>query len=433
MGVKCNLGCAYCYETDMRDAGNFGPKGYDLTRMQMALSAEIGSDRGGSWTLHGGEPLLMPVEDVEAMWKWGHERGQSLGVQTNGALITERHVDLAKRYGVHVGVSIDGPGDMNDLRSRATLEKTREATAASQRAIRMLRGAGVPTSVIVVLHKLNVDPARRDEFKAWIRELSDLGVSGIRFHPMEIDARAAEYAPGMDEYIEFYRDMRRFMDTLPRLRIDVIEDVRALLRGQDNQTTCTWNACDPYTTAAVQGVDGEGNRTNCGRTMKDGVAHPKADRAGYERYVALYHTPQEAGGCQGCRFFAMCSGQCPGEGIDGDWRNRSMYCALYMALFEDIEAEMVAAGETPVSVAPDRADIERTMVEHWARGQRLQIHSARRVLAGGAGGDQHADAPHGDSHGDHTDNAPQTHADRCHGDSHGDSDDPEWRRQNGLS
>lgn len=407
VGVKCNLACTYCYETEMREAGNYGPKDYDLEKMQAGLLAEIGRARGGSWTLHGGEPLLMPVEDIEAMWAWGKAHGHQLGIQTNGSLITDRHIELALRYDVPVGISIDGPGAMNDLRARGTIEKTRAATAATEAAIEKLTAAGVRTSVIIVLHRLNIDRDRRAEFKAWIRHLDTIGVTGVRFHPMEIDAKAGAHAPPVEDYLEFYRDLRDFMEGLPRLRIDIVQDIRRLLVAQDERTTCTWNACDPYTTAAVHGVDGQGTRTNCGRTQKDGVMAPKADQAGFERYIALYYTPQSAGGCQGCRFFAMCKGQCPGEGIAGDWRNRSMYCALYYGLFEDEEARLRQSGTVPVSLAPDREEIERAMVEVWSRGGRLSVSGARKVAAGqvssmpSAGA--HGDQPHGDSHGDHTD------------------------------
>ena len=105
--------------------------------------------------------------------------------------------------------------------------------------------------------------------------------------------------------------------------------------------------CDPFTTRAVQGVEGHGQRSNCGRTNKDGIDFVKADREGFERYLALYHAPQEAGGCQDCRFFLMCKGQCPGGAINGDWRNRSSKCDLWMALFERFEAELIAEGRTP--------------------------------------------------------------------------------------
>ena len=141
---------------------------------------------------------------------------------------------------------------------------------------------------------------------------------------------------------------------LRQLRFDVFSDIRKMLLGQDDNTTCVWNACDPFTTRAVQGVEGHGQRSNCGRTNKDGIDFVKADREGFERYLALYHAPQDAGGCHDCRFFLMCKGQCPGGSINGDWRNRSSKCDLWMALFERFEAELIAEGRTPLSISPHR-------------------------------------------------------------------------------
>jgi uncharacterized protein len=106
---------------------------------------------------------------------------------------------------------------------------------------------------------------------------------------------------------------------LKTLRFDVFDDMRRLLKGEDRNTTCIWNACDPYTTKAVHGLEGNGQKSNCGRTNKDGIDFVKADTEGFERYIALYQTPQENGGCRGCRFFLMCKGQCPGTSINRDW------------------------------------------------------------------------------------------------------------------
>jgi uncharacterized protein len=75
-----------------------------------------------------------------------------------------------------------------------------------------------------------------------------------------------------------------------------------MLEGRDGSVGCTWRACDSYTTEAVQGVEGNGQSSNCGRTNKEGVDFIKANTAGYERYTAaLYRTLQSENGCQGCR------------------------------------------------------------------------------------------------------------------------------------
>ena len=79
LGVACNLRCQYCYQNPQRDAGNV-PHDYDMEQMQAAIEAE-----GGPFTLFGGEPLLVPLRDLEELWAWGLERYGRNALQTNGA------------------------------------------------------------------------------------------------------------------------------------------------------------------------------------------------------------------------------------------------------------------------------------------------------------------------------------------------------------
>jgi uncharacterized protein len=116
-------------------------------------------------------------------------------------------------------------------------------------------------------------------------------------------------------------------------------------------------------------VEGQGQRSNCGRTNKDGVNFVKAGFPGFERYLALFHTDREAGGCNGCRFFLMCKGQCPGTAIDGDWRNRTEHCEVWMALFQHFEDGLRQAGKAPLSTHPIRAQLESWFLDAWTRGE----------------------------------------------------------------
>jgi uncharacterized protein len=190
-----------------------------------------------------------------------------------------------------------------------------------------------------------------------------------------------------------------------------------LLLGDDEGTTCTWNSCDPYTTDAVHGVDGQGNRGNCGRTCKEGPFWEKASTVGYERYLSLHATPMAYDGCMGCRFFYACKGHCPGEGLDGDWRAKTEHCETLMGVFGKIEADLVAQGKEPISLSSLLPRLEAGMVELWQQGRRVSV---KQVLASVRNGSRvasndnmpHGDAPHGDhtdverpvvTHGDHTD------------------------------
>jgi uncharacterized protein len=376
LGVNCNIACQYCYQNPQRDAGNF-TKAYDLDAMKAAILRN-----GGSFILFGGEPLLMPEADLEDLWAWGLEHFGHNGVQTNGVLINETHIRLFKQYKVHVGISIDGPGELNDVRWSGTLARTRQATAKTEAAIARLCKEGLSPGLIVTLHRHNARAENLPMMQDWFRYLDSIGVESARLHTLEVESPVIRqrYALSAEENVRALVSFAALEKELTRLKFDVFRDMENLLLGQDHGAACVWTACDPYTTAAVQGVEGHGQSSNCGRTNKDGVDFTKADRPGYERYLALYHTPQDYGGCQGCRFFLMCKGQCPGTAIDGDWRNRTEHCETWKQLFRLLEERLLDQGQFPLSAHPGRIRVEQAMLNAWAAGNNPSIHSVYTSL-----------------------------------------------------
>lgn len=376
LGVTCNIQCQYCYQNPQRDAGNIG-SGYDLERMKAAIEAE-----GGPFALFGGEPLLVPEHDLEALWAWGLEKYGSNSLQSNGVLINDEHVRLFARYKVHVGISIDGPGELNDARWSGTLSRTRENTERTHRAIERLCREGMPPSLIVTLHRCNATRDRLPTLCDWLVGMETLGVTAARLHLLEINHPAVQshYALSVEENLAALQAFADLEAKLTTLRLDVFDDMRNMLLGQDEYSTCIWNACDPYTTRAVRGVEGDGQRSNCGRTNKDGIEFVKAGVEGFERYIALYHTPQDSGGCRDCRFFLQCKAQCPGTAIDADWRNRTEHCGVWMELFERLEQELLQKGETPLSLDPRRGRLEAYFLSEWAAGRKTTLANALRQV-----------------------------------------------------
>ncbi len=368
-GVSCNLSCKYCYQQPQRDAQNH-TRGYSVDRMLSTLT-----DIGRPFTIFGGEPLLTKFDDLEKLFAQGYAEHGRTGIQTNATLITDKHIELFKRYNVYVGVSMDGPGALNDLRWSGTLEATRAATRRSEQAIDALCAAGIQVSLILTMHQLNASRDFLPHLLEWLDHLEDVGVQSVRTHVLEV-----EYEEIRKRYVLSEEDQLRALIALDewwtptkRIRLHMFRDIERLLGGQDKGVACTWRACDSYTTAAVRGVEGDGRQTNCGRVNKEGIDFIKAETPGFERYIALYHTPQEFGGCNGCRYFAFCKGQCPGTALSGDWRNRSEYCALWKALFERIETRLAASGKKPLSLSPVLAEVERQLVAAWRRGENPYI------------------------------------------------------------
>jgi uncharacterized protein len=160
----------------------------------------------------------------------------------------------------------------------------------------------------------------------------------------------------------------------------VFQDIRRLIEGKDNKATCVWRASDPYTTPAVRGVEGNGQHSNCGRTNKEGVDFVKSDTPGYERYISLYYTPQEHGGCSGCRYFLMCKGQCPGTAINGDWRNRTEHCLVWKALFAHFEKEIQMEGKEEILSDELRAELEVEFIKAWSMGRNTTMEHLLPLL-----------------------------------------------------
>jgi uncharacterized protein len=119
-----------CYENS-RDAKNVNvPWDWEKVRAEL--------DKHGVFSLHGGEPLLAPLARIEQAFEYGYRRHGHTGIQTNGTLITEAHIDLFKRYRTGVGISCDGPERCSDARSAGTQEETRAATKKTTDAIERL-------------------------------------------------------------------------------------------------------------------------------------------------------------------------------------------------------------------------------------------------------------------------------------------------------
>lgn len=373
VGQRCNIRCTYCYENSMRDAGNLGDGPIDVKAMLEAL------DRANSpVNLFGGEPLLTPIHIVEQLFRHSYNKHGQAGVQTNGTILTDRHLAIFKLFNVQVGISLDGPPPLNRARCDDLL------TIKILGNIDRLIEANVIPSFIVTLHRLNGVGLGRKVLVGWVNELAKRGVKYIRLHLMENDG-----AEGIRLSQEEENEAVLALMHESAITMDIFKDTYDLLKGNEKDASCIWHACDPYTTPAVHGISADGSLSNCGRTVKDGVDYRKGDTPGHERQLALYHTPQTYGGCRGCRFFLACKGSCPGEGISGDWRNRTDHCGTLKTIFSRQEDRISKEGLVPLSLRPDREKLERTYLDS---------------LAEFSGRDRpHGDSPHGNiAHGDLT-------------------------------
>jgi uncharacterized protein len=317
LAQRCNLKCEYCYQANIRQS-EINSK-YDLNAMLKT------ADRfNENFTIYGGEPLLIPIKDLEVLWEHGFKKYKQNGLQTNGTLINDKHFEMFKQYNVHVGFSIDGPDSLNIPRG------------SSDRSIANLYrclAEKIPCSLITVLHRFNCN----SDLIIWFSELDDRGLRNVNIHYLEND-NANHLVISQKNQILFMGWVYEAAQRFKTLEFDNFTNmIKRLYTGAGG--VCSWNQCDPYNTSAVQGIGPFGELHNCGRTNQDGVDFIKPADTYPMRAEALRNTPQENGGCKDCKYFYACSGYCPGTGINHDWRNRTVHCETIKAIFGWLETK----------------------------------------------------------------------------------------------
>ena len=93
--ARCSADCRHCYIN--LPAGDAAARAEELTAKEILGIARQAADLGAMWCLvTGGEPLLR--DDFEEIYLGLKRLGLLVSVFTNACLVTQRHVDLWKKY-----------------------------------------------------------------------------------------------------------------------------------------------------------------------------------------------------------------------------------------------------------------------------------------------------------------------------------------------
>jgi uncharacterized protein len=153
----CNINCKYCYLPDRANSKKISLQ--TLTKIIENVKADKLIENELSIVWHAGEPLTIGADYFNEMALLVEQSLPGVqvthSVQTNGMLINEKWCDLFKRYNVRIGISLDGPEEINDANrvSRAgkgTLSKTMEG-------ISWLQKNNIPYHAIAVVTEKSLD------------------------------------------------------------------------------------------------------------------------------------------------------------------------------------------------------------------------------------------------------------------------------------
>ncbi|MDE0644650.1 MAG: radical SAM protein [Gammaproteobacteria bacterium] len=123
---RCNLDCDYCYFFNAGDDSyeeHPSLLSHDTAKILVQRLKEFAIEYDLKRIvihLHGGEPLLMPRPRFERICEEFRSNldpmvDLALTVQTNGSLIDLEWIETFERYGIQVGISLDGAQKHNDV------------------------------------------------------------------------------------------------------------------------------------------------------------------------------------------------------------------------------------------------------------------------------------------------------------------------------
>jgi uncharacterized protein len=343
--LKCDLNCDYCYEHQEglleSDKSNVETD-IELMKESIEKHHERFGNRDGI-TIHGGEPLLLPIDELEELIRFSNEildkndLGKKVGIQTNGNLITDEHVELFKKHDVGVGISLDGFGDLNDLRGYPDVERTKEYTNRLEDTLKKLVDAGVRPGFISVLHQGNVGTDEKlDKFLNFLRRLEEeFDITGGRLNLAFIDGDTPEIELSRERAAIVYERLAEYVLSSPRRRYNPFREFADNLMGY-GLGCCTQTKCEPFKTPAGRVVLPDGDLSTCVKQVDEGGNPiPFDDNSFTGRHELLLQKD-----CQGCRFFKVCYGGCPGRARDNDYMRKDHYCKATFKTYAYITERM---------------------------------------------------------------------------------------------
>jgi uncharacterized protein len=302
------------------------------------------------FAFQGGEPTLAGLPFFEKLieFQQRHGRGgQSVAnaLQTNAVLIDQGWCDLFRQYNWLLGVSLDGPEEINDLyrfnkEHRGTWKRVMQS-------VELLQSNKVEFNILCVLNAANVEKP-----KELYRFYRKLGVDNVQFIPLaEFDAEGKplpftitpeQYGRFLCEVFELWWPERR------KMRIRFFDNLAEALAGQKPGSCTLHETCDSYVVVEYNGdvypcdffVEAPWKLGNITVDSWGEIAR-RTKRYSFASKKTLAH-PE----CQVCEYQSVCHGGCPKfrHGPNRRFDDLDYFCAAYKMIFgravEPLRAEV---------------------------------------------------------------------------------------------
>lgn len=339
----CNLRCKYCSVGDPDSV----KMTYGIAQAAIKKIVERMPNSHTKFIWHGGEPLLEGIDFYKEIVKFESplkEEGYNIvnAIQTNGTLINKKWAEFFKEYNFAVGLSIDGPKNIND--KTRVFEKNKGAFDRIIKGSKILDEEGVNHGYLVVVSKQNVNS---------IDKIIDFMDEQKKSYKLVAVAPIGRAAKAQDKLMiqnqDFSKSQLRLFD-------------RWLKEGGNSKKNALWKYMVPLFSGepiecifhkdcqeSFIGVDSNGDVYPCGRFCGSGeFLYGNIMKNSFEEIwnnplrIALTKRHENLEGkCKKCNYEKICNGGCPLQGYLNGGINKADYnCGEYKRIFSTIEKKI---------------------------------------------------------------------------------------------
>ena len=319
---RCNLNCLYCYaDTEY--------KKQNMTFETARKILDYFHEHPITIQFSGGEPLLnFSLVERICVYAMSNNVDVKFQIQTNATLLDIDTAQNIKELNISVGVSLDGPIEVNEV--------LRGSTKKTIQGLRSLASVGIMTNINCVVSNFNIDMLPKlIDFAIYLGNIRGIGFDLLRYSgraktDSQLILSKITEKQIIDLIFRMYNHSETcFRNTGKRIGLKPIEEAKVRLKKQ----AC----CDDYCYA---------NQGNSYVFMPNGDCYPCPSLSGNEQYYLgnihfgtlqyIAVQPNKDNTCKECEHDQYCSGACPARMIlnGQDKVLHSLDCAMKKVSFE---------------------------------------------------------------------------------------------------
>lgn len=348
----CNLRCRYCYLGKNRDSETMPFNIFKRIIDKIVAKRKFYNDgRSTTIELHGGEPLVVGENYICKAMRYVYgsfveaNLPLKLCMQTNGTLLTKRIVETAKKTKCDIGISLDGIGFHNSLRT-----PNNQVLKDTKHAFDVIQACNEKVGVVSVVSSMNIDSVSqlheelsKDYFCVTHCKMVDMfDVFGNHNEVKPEDFFDAVIVPLCNKFL---RGQTIYHDSWGRVVHRAIQNV-FVIHSDTCQSTCGFRFCGSGVNILSVGPDG--TVYSCDR-MSEKVRNKSvictiddSDFLGLKElrysvhFLANGSLIQRKYGCDSCVARYVCGGTCQKlyETATGHMGIRTFDCSIYRKIYK---------------------------------------------------------------------------------------------------